>query len=168
MKHWLMLASALLVFCISGCGGGGGGNAVAPTTQPTLADYAGVWTVQNAGLPDNRLLIDNVGNVMISVSSSRAGAKRYKIGVCNNAGIVDIAGEWTPDTGVIRRIDGNGIVTPSAINLSVTVKDNDVTIIDGNSQGFNDDVPPPPPYENENGDVDAYYNLDDPPAPPLY
>lgn len=156
-----LMFAVLLVLLVPGCGGGGSN-----TTTASLADYAGVWTVKNTGLPSDQLLIDNAGNVMVSLSATKADAKRYRIGECSATGIIDVAGSWPATANTTRHIQGEGVVTVSKVTLSVVVKDGDTVIADGTTDGSSLDVPPPPPYGTD--DVDAYEEYDRPPVPPEY
>lgn len=162
MNKYLLIAITILA--LPGCGGGGGGTIT--TTAPSLNDYAGVWSVQSAGLPDNQLLIDNAGNVMVSITSTRSESTRYRIGKCSTTGVLDIAGSWPISSTLDRNIDGNGIVAQSKVTLSVTVKDGNTVIASGNLNGTTLDAPPPPPYGLN--DIDRYIDLDQPPPVPGY
>ncbi|MCE5200711.1 hypothetical protein LLG39_17235 [bacterium] len=131
---------------------------------PSLDDYAGVWKVENAGLPDDQLLIDNAGNVMVRVSATRADSTRYRIGKCSSTGVIDVFGTWPVSSGVNRHIEGDGIVTTSKVTLSILVKDGTTVVADGNLDGYALDAPPPVPYGSD--DVNVYEDLDNPPPIP--
>jgi len=110
-------------------------------------------------------LIDNAGNVLVSVTTSRVGSTRYRIGECSATGVIDVSGSWPESSTVSRHIAGEGVVTSSRITLAVVVKDGDAVVADGNIDGYELDMPPPPPYSGDD-DVDAYEDLEAPPRPP--
>ena len=157
------MVAVLLSVALAGCGGGGGGTQNAST--PSLDDYAGVWAVEKAGLPDDQLLIDNAGNVLVSVTTSRVGSTRYRIGECSATGVIDVSGSWPESSTVSRHIVGEGVVTSSRITLAVVVTDGETIVASGTLDGYELDAPPPPPY-NGDDDVNAYEELDAPPRPP--
>ncbi|MEN6581699.1 MAG: hypothetical protein ABFD54_04560 [Armatimonadota bacterium] len=154
--------AVLLCIALAGCGGGGGGTQNAST--PSLDNYAGIWKVENAGLPDDQLLIDNAGNVMVRVSATRSGAARYRIGECSSTGVIDVSGTWPISSGISRHIEGDGVVTTTKVTLSVLVKDGTTIIADGSIDGYELDAPPPVPYGN--ADFNVYEDLDIPPPLP--
>lgn len=155
------LIAITTVLSLAGCGGGGNITSPLPTT-PTPS-YAGVWIIQDAGLPNDQMLIDDSGNVMVQASAIRAETVRYKIGECDNTGHVTVAGAWPLGNGFSRHISGTAAISGSSLTLSATTTTNDVseTVV---VNGYVLDAPPPVPYGNP--DINVYEDLDIPPPVP--
>jgi hypothetical protein len=154
------MVAVLLMFVIAGCGGGGQS---AKITTDAVADFAGIYALQNVGLPNDQLLVDESGNVMVSVSLSKSTVVRYRIGKCASSGRFAVSGTWQESYNTSRTIVGTGNIANGTIKISATVTSgsNTATIT---VDGYELELPPPPPYGN--ADINVYEDLDIPPSPP--
>ncbi|MCE5314478.1 MAG: hypothetical protein ABFD49_05560 [Armatimonadota bacterium] len=149
----------MLVMCISaialiaGCGGGGGGST--STSLSTLSsDITGAWQVENLSLPDNEIIVEEDGDVVVDSDSPQT------IGTCSSLGVLNLSGSWV-SSDVQHTIEATGAINTSTSQLSIcaTVTQADetmcenATVIGTRTQDADDDeddeemdVPPAPPY----------------------
>ncbi|MCL5103399.1 MAG: hypothetical protein M1133_04710 [Armatimonadetes bacterium] len=179
------LVSIVVVLTAAGCGGGGGGvasgiSAGAPATlsAPLPSEMTGTWTVQNLGLPNDQMVVQTDGQVVIdtagsrSVSSTTRSASYTRIGTAKTDGSLDLNGRWT-SSGTEYSITGSGNIDTSTRSVAVqaTVQRGSAvlhqeTVVHGikgtTPEGL--DYPPPPPVMTS----DAQQELDYPPPPPTF
>lgn len=169
----------LLIALLAGCGGGGGGTAISSSPSMEISDdILGAWKVENLGLPNDEITVNQNGTVSVEVADSETRSETSTavcIGSCSSAGALSLNGTWT-NNGIEHTIDASGSIDTSSNKLSLvaTVITADDTICrnfqttgtkcDESSDESEDediDTPPAPPSLDTDDDIDT------PPAPPL-
>ncbi|MHB9036147.1 MAG: hypothetical protein ACYC64_05735 [Armatimonadota bacterium] len=183
MQRIVWGATVVMIAALAGCGGGGGSaiGVVDPpvTLSPLSPDIVGTWQVQNLGVPNDEIIVQEDGDIVIGVTepqtlSANQSADLVNIGTCTSLGVVHLAGRWIA-SGVEHSIDATGTIDPgsSKLSLQATVKEAERTVrqsitvtgskgVDASDQASDAQTPPPPPF----GAVESAQDMDAPPPPP--
>lgn len=185
------LVSIVIALTVVGCGGGGGatsavsagsGSGASSLSAPMPSEITGTWTITNLGLPNDQMIVQTDGQVVIDTASTSRGiasatsaarsSSYTKIGTARTDGALDLNGRWTA-SGIEYSISGIGNIDVAARSLYVRVtvqrgsailhEDTTVRGIKGNASEELDYPPPPPVLDSSTQD-----EVDYPPPPPVF
>ncbi|MCE5324593.1 hypothetical protein LLG46_14950 [bacterium] len=163
--------SIIMILATAGCGGGGGSTASTPLKLSN--DIVGTWQVEDLGLPNDQIVIQDDGDVVVEATTSQTrGDSTVVIGGCSADGTLNLNGGWTVD-GVDHTIDATGSVDSnnSKLSLCATVCQDEevicenITVTGTKGDSVSDDDIEAPPDPPDMSDDDPY---DTPPAPPSF
>ena len=172
------IVSILVVLMVVGCGGGGGvtssvsggsGSGASSLSSPLPTEMTGTWTLTSLGLPNDQMLVQTDGQVVIdtastsrsisSASTASRSSSYTRIGTARSDGALDLSGRWTA-SGIEYSISGSGNIDTAARSVSVraTVQRSgamlhQATTVRGSRGSAHEelDYPPPPPVLDSDG-----------------